>query len=241
MITLDESTLIAYVDGELDTQTIREVEAQLAEDDNARQYVEHLRALSSLARVAFNDVLHAPVPQHLKDAAQGKTLDAQDIPAPNPANEGAAPNVVSFQPKQTPGGARPWSQGFAAAAAVACLFLGIGGGYTYSEKSSNTAMQLAALSLQQDQSAMDQALNRALEVNVSGNALTWTNPDTGRSAAFTPVRTYQDKSGQFCREYRKDMTSGDATQSTFGLACRDDSGQWKTRYLILDGGAGENL
>ncbi|MBD3661180.1 MAG: hypothetical protein HUJ11_03175, partial [Arenibacter algicola] len=174
-----------------------------------------------------------------KEAAQGKTLDGQDRPTPEA--EGAAPNVVSFQPKRTPGSGRPWGQGFAAAAAVAGLVLGLGGGYTFSETSANKALQLAALSMQQDQSAMDQALNKALEVNVSGNALTWTNPDTGRSAAFTPVRTYQDKSGQFCREYRKDVTVDGDTQSTFGLACRNGDGQWKTRYLILEDNAGQNL
>ena len=73
MITLDEGTLIAYVDGELDTQTAREVEATLAADPQARQYVEHLRALSALTRIAFNDTLHEAVPQGLKDAAMGRT------------------------------------------------------------------------------------------------------------------------------------------------------------------------
>lgn len=231
MITLDESTLIAYVDGELDTQTVREVEAKLAQDENARQYVEHLRALAALARVAFNDVLHEPVPQRLKDAAMGKTTNA-----------GATPNVVNFRPKaKTFGGGRGWPQSFAAAASVAFLVLGLGGGYSIAERTGDRPLHMAAFALQQDESAMDQALNQALEVNVSGNAHTWTNPDTGRSAAITPVRTYQDASGKFCREYRKDVTASGATQSTFGLACREGDGQWKTRYLMLDDGTGQNL
>lgn len=238
MLTLDEGTLIAYVDGELDTQTAREVEDRLAENENARKYVEHLRALAALTRVAFNDTLHEAVPQHLKDAALGRTVKGMTIPQEH-LNTG---NVVTLAPK---GGhssvSRALPLGLAAAAAFAGLVLGLGGGSVYSEKSANKALQLAALSLQQDQTAMNQALNQALEVNVSGNAFTWTNPDTGRSAAFTPVHTYQDKSGQFCREYRQDVKSADQTDTTFGLACRDESGTWKTRYLILEDGSGRAL
>jgi len=238
MITLDEGTLIAYVDGELDMQTAREVEAKLAGDENARKYVEHLRALSALTRIAFNDTLHEAVPQGLKDAAMGRTVQSADTPAPE---HGGVGNVVSFAPKAQSAVRRALPHGFAAAAAVAGLVLGLGGGVQYSETSASKALQLAALSLQQDQNSMNQALNQALEINVSGNAFTWTNPDSGRSAAFTPVRTYQDKSGKFCREYRKDVTSTDRTDTTFGLACRDETGTWKTRYLILEDGSGQAL
>ena len=238
MITLDEGTLIAYVDGELDTQTVREVENTLAENESARRYVEHLRALAALTRVAFNDTLHEAVPQRLKDAALGRTVKGVAFPQEH-VDVG---NVVTFAPKGSQGSARrALPLGLAAAAAFAGLVLGLGGGSVYSEKSANNALQLAAFSLQQDQNAMNQALNQALEVNVSGNALTWTNPDTGRSAAFTPVRTYQDKTGQFCREYRKDVKSTDQTDTTFGLACRDETGTWKTRYLILEDGSDRAL
>lgn len=234
MITLDESTLIAYVDGELDLDTAREVEADLARDDDARAYVEHLRALAALTRVAFNDVVHEPVPQRLKDAAMGRTLNADE--------DASGGTVVDFAAQTRFAGAkRALPHGFAAAAAVVGLVLGLGGGFVFSEQSADKALQLAALNLQQDRTAMNQALNQALEVKMSGEALTWDNPDSGRSAAFTPVRTYQNDKGQFCREYRKDVSVEGDTQSTFGLACREGDGQWKTRYLILEDGAGENL
>lgn len=228
MITLDESTLIAYVDGELDMQTVREVETALAADENARKVVEHLRALTALTRIAFNDTLHEAVPQRLKDAAMGRTVQNAD-------------NVVAFAPKVKSSIRRALPHGFAAAAAFAGLLLGLGGGVQYSNTSAGNALQLAAMSLQQDQSSMSHALNKALEVNMSGDSLSWNNPDSGRSAAFTPVRTYQDKAGKFCREYRKDVTSEAKTNTTFGLACRNETGQWKTRYLILDGDTGQAL
>ena len=236
MITLDEGTLIAYVDGELDAQTAREVEASLAQDANARATVEHLRALSALTRIAFNDTLHEAVPQRLKDAALGRTV--QDAPTPQ---SGGADNVVSFAPKAQGTARRMLPHGLAAAAAVAGLVLGLGGGVHYSKSTIDKSLHFAAASMQQDQIAMNQALNQALEMNVSGNAQTWTNPDTGRSAAFTPVTTYQDKSGKYCRDYRRDVTSATGTDTTYGLACRDDNGTWKTRYLILEDTPGQAL
>ena len=224
MITLDESTLIAYVDGELDAATARMVENKLLSDPNATKYVEHLREIAALSRIVFNDTLHESVPQALKDTIfQGTTSE----------DAGSDGNVVAFAPRtQT-----EWKKALPMAAAVACLFLGlgVGGGYQYSQTSTGNAMKLAAFTLQQDQSQMDQALNHALEVNMSGDTQTWVNPDSHRTATFTPVRTYKDKTGSFCREYKKDVRLGEQpSETTFGLACREDNGNWKTRYLILD-------
>ena len=227
MITLDESTLIAYVDGELDAQTAREVELNLGKDDDARKYVEHLREIVALSRVAFNDTLHEAVPQALKDTILKGGVTQASQPE----------NVVAFAPRAK----NEWKLALPMAAAVACLLLGLGGGYQYSETASNKAVKLASFSLQQDQTSMNSALNKALEVNLENDTHTWINPNTGRSAAFTPVHTYQDKSGKFCREYRKDMTAGGQKETTFGLACRNDQGMWKTRYLIMEDGAGQNL
>ena len=227
MITLDESTLIAYVDGELDAQTAREVEQKLAADATARKYVEHLREIAALSRVAFNDTLHEAVPQALKDTILGN----------GGARSSQSENVVAFAPRAK----SEWKLALPMAAAVACLLLGLGGGYQYSETASANAVKLASFSMQQDQIEMDSALNKALEVNLDNDTHTWVNPNTGRSAALTPVHTYQDKSGKFCREYRKDTTAGDQKETTFGLACRSDQGTWKTRYLIMQDDAGQAL
>ncbi|MBL4692106.1 MAG: hypothetical protein JKY92_02115 [Magnetovibrio sp.] len=221
MITLDESTLIAYVDGELDAGTVRLVESKLNTDQNATQYVEQLREIAALSRIAFNDTLHEAVPQALKDVILRHSI--QDSTAPNS-------NVVSLAPRAK----NDWKIALPMAAAVAFLFLGLGGGYQYSKSTTENALKLASLTLKQDQSAMTIALNQALEVNMSGDVQTWTNPDTHRSASFTPVRTYQDKTGAFCREYKKELVMAGQAETTFGLACRNDQGQWNTRYIIQD-------
>ncbi|HEY9079430.1 RT0821/Lpp0805 family surface protein [Magnetovibrio sp.] len=233
MMNLDEGTLIAYVDGELDSQTAREVEAKLRDDPQARKFVERLREIAALSRVAFNDTLHEPVPQQLRDAITATLAQA-------PSSQGAATvdgNVVAFQPRPP----AQWRKALPIAAAFAGVLLGLSGGIQYAETNTQKAMQLASMSMMHDQAAMEAALNKALEVNLSGNELAWQNPDSNRSARFTPVRTYQDKSGKYCREYRKDVTTTGKTETTYGLACRTDEGTWKTRYLILEDGAGKSL
>lgn len=223
MIKLDESTLIAYIDGELDAQTNRLIENKLTTDAQATKYVEHLREIAALSRIAFHDTLHETVPQALKDAILKHAV--QDS------------TVVAFAPRAK----NQWKIALPMAAAMVGLFFGLGGGYQYSKTSTENALKLASFTLKQDQTAMNVALSQAMEVNMSGNAGTWANPDSQRSAAFTPVRTYQDKSGTFCREYKKELTTAGQAETTFGLACRNDQGQWKTRYIIQDNSNSESF
>ena len=68
---------------------------------------------------------------------------------------------------------------------------------------------------------------RIAEGQRSGSSQGWKNPDSGNSGTFTPTRTYQDGSGQYCREYRQTITVGDRTKEAFGTACRQPNGSWK--------------
>ncbi|MCK5623155.1 MAG: hypothetical protein KAJ11_12750, partial [Alphaproteobacteria bacterium] len=65
MKQLDANTLVAYVDGELDTESAALVEALLAEDAEAREVAEMLRYSASLIRAAHSHVLHEAVPERL--------------------------------------------------------------------------------------------------------------------------------------------------------------------------------
>ncbi len=65
MSELDENTLVAYVDGELDAASAREVEQALEASPVARNTVAKLRASAALVRAAFADALHEPPPPGL--------------------------------------------------------------------------------------------------------------------------------------------------------------------------------
>jgi anti-sigma factor RsiW len=61
----DDNTLVAYVDGELDAATAREVERWLETSPAARNTVGKLRASAALVRAAFADAVHEPPPAGL--------------------------------------------------------------------------------------------------------------------------------------------------------------------------------
>jgi surface antigen len=78
-----------------------------------------------------------------------------------------------------------------------------------------------------DRRAASLNANRALETVPSGTVSTWRNPDSGHSGTFTPVRTYQNAGGAYCREYQQTIMIGGQEHRSYGTACRQPDGQWK--------------
>jgi hypothetical protein len=68
--------LMAYADGELDAQTRRAVEAEMAVDPQVAQEVERHRAMRNEVGGAFAGVLDEPVPDRLLRAARKATANA---------------------------------------------------------------------------------------------------------------------------------------------------------------------
>jgi surface antigen len=82
---------------------------------------------------------------------------------------------------------------------------------------------------QRDRELQQQATMRALETTPSGNSVPWRNTNTGNSGSVTPVKTYQEPSGQYCREYQQVITVGGEKQTAYGTACRMPDGSWKIK------------
>jgi surface antigen len=80
---------------------------------------------------------------------------------------------------------------------------------------------------QKDKEMAQQAAQRAFENSRSGEASAWHNPDSGNSGSITPTRTYQQPSGQYCREYQQDIIVGGKPEKTYGTACRQADGSWQ--------------
>jgi anti-sigma factor RsiW len=117
----NDELLVAYLDGELGTAERREVEGWLDIDPVARERLAALAESASLARLAFNEIMHAPIPDRLIAAARGEASGPE-----------ARAKVVSF--RALPGSRRAvtasrWWTGVAAAAALFGILLG--GGIAY--------------------------------------------------------------------------------------------------------------
>jgi len=78
-----------------------------------------------------------------------------------------------------------------------------------------------------DRIAMGQNAQYSLEYAPSNTTTTWNNPDSGNSGTLTPVRTYQEPSGQYCREYLQTVVIGGQQQDAYGTACRQPDGSWE--------------
>lgn len=78
-----------------------------------------------------------------------------------------------------------------------------------------------------DNSYANQAGQQAFESARAGQSIAWNNPDSGHGGAVTPMRTYEQAPGQFCREYQQTVVVGGQEQRSFGTACRQPDGSWK--------------
>jgi surface antigen len=67
----------------------------------------------------------------------------------------------------------------------------------------------------------------ALESGRTNQTSTWRNPDTGHYGSYTPTRTYENASGEYCREYQEKVVIDGKTHSAYGTACRQPDGSWK--------------
>jgi surface antigen len=78
-----------------------------------------------------------------------------------------------------------------------------------------------------DMQYYNQAQYKALESGQPGQALPWSNPQTGNSGSFAANAPYQNNSGQYCREYTQTISVGGQAQKAYGTACRQPDGNWQ--------------
>jgi surface antigen len=67
----------------------------------------------------------------------------------------------------------------------------------------------------------------SLENAKTNQTTVWENPDTGSFGSVTPIETFQNEDGQYCREYQQTVTIGGREQRAYGTACRMPDGTWQ--------------
>lgn len=80
---------------------------------------------------------------------------------------------------------------------------------------------------QRDRRLAAETAQRAFETSPTGGALPWRNSETGNSGSITPVRTYQEGSGRYCREYQQEVVIAGRKEQSYGTACRQPDGTWE--------------
>jgi anti-sigma factor RsiW len=129
---VDDVMLMAYVDGEVDAETAREIETAIARDPALGVRARHFRDSGAFARAAFAESLHEPVPDRLV-AALGVAVAA----TPSPANDVTPANVVRLRAGRIRQSA-PWMAALAASIAVIAI-----GAWSYEQRLAGLRTQVA--------------------------------------------------------------------------------------------------
>jgi surface antigen len=219
MIAHDEAErLVAYIDGELDAEAARAVEAAIAADPKLAETVAALRADLAAVRAAYQEPMRAETPQRLTDAVDAAFAKRR-------AGRGGTAGLGALR-----------HPAFAAiAASIIAVMVGIAGANYFAERSVEREIARLEAIRAADQEMMEAALKLALEKHVSGSPARWRNPDSGSTGMVEPVRTFKIATGQWCREYANAVEFRgwrERRTTQRGIACREPDGTWRTRLTL---------
>lgn len=200
----DESTLSAFLDGEIDNTAMQEVDEFLQRDTKAREFVINAARTTAFLKATANAILHARVPDHLVAAVESHGIK----------KGGRKPVVRSL---------------LRVAAAVILVFAGFGADRLIINNQPGHLPITAASVMEQYSEVVD----AALENNLSGDSRKWNEPRQPMMIMVTPIRTYRDSKNVYYREYRLEVTAGNRHQQVNGLAYRTGGGKWITKALFF--------
>lgn len=222
-MTIDDSVLLAYLDGQLDDTQYTPVEDALANSPALRERLQALVDSGERVQRAFDAKLQEPVPARLVEAVMRAPLNLT-APVRRPAHAPATPwqqlarHWRALWATATPG---QGGWGRAAFASVAVLALGVWLGQALQ----NDADPAAALA--QGQPIADPALASALELAPSGRRLATSQ------GHVEVLATFEHPDGGLCREFERQQ--GDQVDA--GIACRRataDAFPWQTAMVATD-------
>ncbi len=215
---ISEERLIAYVDGELDEAAVREVETALAADTELRTLVERLREGAAAVHAAFNEPLRHEPPGRLVEVIN-RGFAERDGGHGGGAASGLLRRAV-FGP---------------IAASILAVIVGLSGAYYFAGQQVERRIARLEAIRTADQAFIEATISRALEKQVSGTPLDWSNPDSGSKGRIEPVRTFKISTGEWCREYVHTLEFHgwqELRETRRAIACREGDGRWRTRLSL---------
>lgn len=205
---IDDTRLMAYVDGELSAEEAARIESQAAADAALAERIRRTRALRVRLGGAYAPVLDEEVPQRLRDVLR----PGSEIPDPVRAIPAPA-TALGVQPGRRRRRARDWS------ALAASLLLGV----------LIARVLPPGTSPAQDDAFVDAAMRAggALE-RALNDGLAAAGPDGGVSIGLS----FRARDGVYCRSFTLD-----GEQPRAGLACREGGARWRVTTLSDTGAA----
>lgn len=212
----DDETLMAFADGELDTEASASIEAAMQTDNALAERVALFMESRARAAAALKPLIEEPVPDTLMRSISKMVDDADGRTSTVREPAGSIDNVVPLRSASEPARWR-WTMPLAASLAIAVAGAGgylAGRGGTPSSGDATIAW------------LGDPAVGKALDTMPSGGDV-----QTGRGK-MKLVSSFRDQAGAFCREFELGDTS-----TIVSIACRSD-GRWNLRLAVAAPTAG---
>lgn len=220
-LDLDDNTLLAYLDGELDDAQCAAVEAACAAQPALAQRLDQLALSDERVRRSYQAVLEEPVPLPLIAAIlSAPDPRIQRISTP-PRRATTAASATRWTTWLAPLWAGWGGRGAAAFASVALLALGAVVAWNlHPGRDEGWALQAGG-------PLQDRSLLVALETAPSGREV----EAAGRQ--FQLLASFERTQGGFCREFNASDNSAEAADH-LGVACRTGPGQWELVVLATE-------
>lgn len=201
------ATVGRYRDGEAAPEQIPEIATRLVADRDLRALYDDLGRDAANLKLQLDAELSArPLPPRIMQTIA----------------DGFAARWTRPRPRI---GRIPWRQ---IAAGLVVAFAAALGADWWAEKRTEDVVARFNVRLDLDRALIAETTNRALETQLSGASVSWTNGDPSYQGQVTPIRTYRSRSGHWCREYLKTIVFEGREFEIFSLACRTDGDVWKT-------------
>ncbi len=198
--------LSAYHDRELGLEETSRLRRTVAADAEARAVLDAFDRIDDAVRESFAEDLNLPISLDLARAVRS--------------------GLAARRRRAIGRTVLRWAGPVAAAIAVVVF------GNNWVEQ--RTELALAERELQIAE-LTDRAVQDALENAVSGAAVTLADDDLSGIVSITPTRTYRSETKHWCREFVEDVVIDGKHTTRFGLACRENSGEWRRVQTRLPG------
>jgi surface antigen len=218
MMKIDDETLMAFVDGELDGAGMARVGERLQLDTELRKRARTYQDSARVLQQAFEPQLRRPVP--------GKILGLLRPAVDRAASGGGAARFGGLRTS------RLMSSPVLALAASLLLTVGITVGVVASRAIvQGTTSGSSVIAILDGADGWD----RGFDTTMSGKPFSVGVSGEGRSAAVVPLTTFLDQDDRYCRSFQRSVTSRADIERLRGIACRDvASGSWRTRVVVAD-------
>ena len=212
--SVSDETLMAYADGEFDTETASQIKAAAQADPEIARRIEMFRMTAALLGEAGRARPLEPLPSELNARVRETLHSGRSDVSPSET-------LVPFRRNHTTGA----TYGPMAVAACLALAVGLAGGFLLSGLGGNREQSsLRTASVDSPEIA------QALETQPSGQRLSMSDGEIALIASF------MNADGEFCREFEvEDLNS----ETVVSVACRMEA-EWQPRFSLMASGSSDN-